>query len=98
MKANLNWFGLVGGALTIVVVVVSLFSPWWQLTVGDNFVQANASPVNTNFSFLGTAFTIPLIWALNIVSSLSLVLSGAVMLVYSFMLAIYYFNYVLRFF
>ena len=97
MKANLNWFGLVGGALTIVVVVVSLFSPWWQLTVGDNFVQANASPVNTNFSFLGTAFTIPLIWALNIVSSLSLILSGVAMLVYSVMPAKSYSKHLLGF-
>jgi hypothetical protein len=97
MKANLNWFGLVGGALTIVVVVVSLFSPWWQLTIGDNFVQANASPVNTNFSFLGTSFTIPFIWALNIVSLLSLILSGAVMLVYSVMPAKPYSKHLLGF-
>jgi hypothetical protein len=97
LLSKINWFGLAGGITTIIVVVVSLFYPWWQLTVGDNFVQANASPVNTNFSFLGTAFTIPLIWALNIVSLLSLILSGAVMLVYSVMPAKSYSKHLLGF-
>lgn len=93
MKAKLNWFGLVGGILTILVVVFSVFYPWWQLTVSGNFgdssisvqgdLKANVSPVNTNFGFLGTSFTIPLITALNIVSLLSLVASGIVMLIYS---------------
>ena len=93
MKAKLNWFGLVGGILTILVVVFSVFFPWWQLTVSGNFgsssiyiqgdLKANVSPVNTNFGFLGTSFTIPLITALNIVSLLSLVASGIVMLIYS---------------
>ena len=81
--AKINWFGLAGGAITIVVIIVSLFYPWWQLTVGDDFLKANASPVNTNFGFLDTSFTIPFIWALNVVSLLSLLASGVVMLVYS---------------
>jgi hypothetical protein len=86
MKAILtkfNWFGLAGGATTIVVIVVSMFYPWWQLTVGDDLMKINASPVNTNFGFLDTSFTIPFIWALNIVSILSLLASGIVMLIYS---------------
>ena len=82
--ANINWFGLAGGVTTLVVIIVSLFYPWWQLTVGTNFLKANASPVNTNFGFLGTSFTIPLIWALNIISLLSLTASSIVMLIYSF--------------
>jgi len=56
--------------------------PWWQLTVGELF-KANASPVNTNFGLLGTAFTIPFIWALNVVSLLMLISSGIVVLIYS---------------
>ena len=82
--ANINWFGLAGGVTTIVVIIVSLFYPWWQFTVGTDFLKANASPVNTNFGFLGTSSPIPLIWALNIVSLLSLTASGIVMLIYSF--------------
>ena len=81
--AKINWFGLAGGATTIVVIAVSLFYPWWQLTVGDDLLKANASPVNTNFGFLDTTFTIPFIWALNVVSILTLLASGIAMLVYS---------------
>jgi len=79
---RINWFGFVGGIITIIVVFVSMFYPWWQLTVGELF-KTNASPVNTNFGLLGTAFTIPFIWALNIMSLLMLISSGIVMLIYS---------------
>jgi len=78
-----NWFGLAGGATTLLVIAVSLVYPWWQLTVGDDLMTINASPVNTNFGFLDTSFTIPFIWALNIVSILSLLASGIAMLIYS---------------
>lgn len=71
--------------MTILVIVVSLFYPWWQLTVGDDFMKINASPVNTNFGFLDAVFTIPFIWALNIIGLLTLLLSGVAMLVYSVM-------------
>ncbi|UCF44756.1 MAG: hypothetical protein JSW44_02985 [Candidatus Bathyarchaeota archaeon] len=81
--AKINWFALAGGATTIMVIVVSLFYPWWQLTVGDNLVKVDASPVNMNFGFLDTSFTIPFIWALNVVSILTLLASGIAMLVYS---------------
>jgi len=80
-----NWFGLAGGAITLVVIVVSLFYPWWQLTVGDDLIKINASPVNTNFGFLDASFTIPFIWALNVIGLLTLLLSGVAMLIYSVM-------------
>lgn len=84
MQLNkINWFGLAGGILTLAVLIVSLFSPWWQLTVGDNMMKVNASPVNTNFGLFGTNFTVPLIWALNIVSILTFTVSGIIMLIYS---------------
>jgi len=79
---RVNWFGFAGGITTIIVVFVSMLYPWWQLTVGELF-KTNASPVNTNFGLLGTAFTIPFIWALNVVSLLMLVSSGIVMMIYS---------------
>jgi hypothetical protein len=79
---RINWFGLAGGITTIIVVFVSMLYPWWQLTVGELF-KTNASPVNTNFGLLGTAFTIPFIWALNVVSLLMLISSGIVMVIYS---------------
>jgi hypothetical protein len=81
----MNWFGLAGGVTILVLIIVSLFSPWWQITVGEDLAKANVSPVNTNFNFLDNTFTIPLIWALNLSSLLSLVASGIAMLVYSIM-------------
>src|SRR4030042_603968 len=88
MKAlltKINWFGLAGGATTLVMIAVSMFYPWWQLTVGDDLLKVNASPVNTNFGLLGASFSIPFIWALNIVGLLTLLFSGIAMLVYSVM-------------
>jgi hypothetical protein len=83
MRSNINWFGLAGGLTIVVLIAISLFVPWWQLTVGDDLVKANASPINTNFNFAGTSFTIPLIWALNIASIIFLSAGGIAMLVYS---------------
>jgi hypothetical protein len=86
MQLNrVNWFGVAGGALTLAVIVVSLYNPWWQLTIGENLMKVNASPMNTNFGLLGTQFTVPLIYALNIGSILTFLFSGTIMLIYSFM-------------
>ena len=78
-----NWFALAGGVTTILVIAVSLVYPWWQLTVGDDLMTVKASSVNMNLGFLDTSFTIPFIWALNMVSILSLLASGIAMLIYS---------------
>ncbi len=85
VQRNVNWFGFSAGILTFVVLAISLFVPWWQLTVGDNLMKVNASPVNTNFGLFGTSFTLPIITALNIVSVLTFTVSGLLMLVYSLM-------------
>jgi hypothetical protein len=83
LQSKINWFGLAGSVAIIVLIIISLFVPWWQLTVGDDLVKANASPVNTNFNFAGDSFTIPLIWALNIGSIISLTAGGIAVLIYS---------------
>jgi hypothetical protein len=83
MNRAINWFGVAAGVTTLLVVAVSFFVPWWHLTVGEDLVQVNASPVNTNFGLFGTPFTVPLIWALNLISILTLVASGVIMLLYS---------------
>lgn len=75
--------GLAGGVATIAVVAVSLFYPWWQLRVGNGLVTADASPLNTSFDVLGTSFTVPLLWAMNMVSVLTFLVSGITMIVYS---------------
>ncbi len=83
--AKFNWFALAGGVMTIFVIAVSLFSPWWYLTIGDDLMTVDASPVNMNMSFLGTSPTIPFIFALNIVSIASLLASAIAMMIYSLM-------------
>lgn len=83
MNRKINWFGFAAGVVILVVLVISFYLPWWQLTVGENVVKVNVSPVNTNFGVFGAQFTVPLIWALNIISILTLTLSGGAMLIYS---------------
>src|SRR4030042_4287859 len=83
MQLRINWLGLAGGVTIIVVIIVSLFYPWWQLTVGKDLVTANVSPLKTNFDVLSTTFTIPLLWAINLVSILTLIASRITMIVYS---------------
>lgn len=83
MKTKINWFGLIGGITVIALIIISLFTPWWQLTVGDDLVKTNASPINTNFKLLGNSLTVPLIMALNFASIISLSAGGIVMLIYS---------------
>ncbi len=83
MDLKINWFGFAGSLSIFALVIISLFVPWWQLSVGDDLVVANASPLNTNFSFIGSSLTIPLIMALNIASLISLSAAGIVMFIYS---------------
>ncbi len=83
MMEKINWFGLAGGIMTVAVVIISVFFPWWQLIVGDNLVKASVSPVNTSFNFVGNHFTIPLMLALNIASFVLLTAGGVAMLIYS---------------
>jgi len=79
----MNWFGLAGGVTTLIVIAVSLFVPWWQLTVGESVIAANVSPIYTNFDFIGNSFTVPLVWAINLSCILYLVAAGVAMLIYS---------------
>lgn len=83
MRLRFNWLGLAGGIATIVMVAVTLFYPWWQLRVGEGLLTANVSPLNTNFSVLGTAFAVPLVWAINLTSMFTFLMVGVVMVVYS---------------
>ncbi len=83
LSSKLNWFSLAGGMVTVMLIAVSLFVPWWQLRVGDSLIIANVSPLYTNFDLVGNSFTLPAIMALNI-SCILLSLIGAILiLVYS---------------
>jgi hypothetical protein len=96
MQAKINWFGLAGGIATIAVVIISVYIPWWQISVGE-LVNASFSPVNTNAGVFGTAMTIPLLWAANLTGLLFLVSSGAVMIAYSLLPAKPYSKHLLGF-
>jgi hypothetical protein len=83
LQARINWFGLAGGIATILLIAVSMFVPWWQLTVGDSIVAAGVSPIYTNFSLIGNSFTVPLLFAINLSCILLSLAGGIVMLIYS---------------
>ncbi len=80
---EINWFALVGAALLLVLVPISFYFSWWRLVIGENLFVVNTSPVNTSFGLMGTVFTVPLIWALNVIGMLTLTISGVVLLIYS---------------
>lgn len=82
---KMNWFGLAGGVISIALVALSAASayPWWQLTLGQEFGQANISPLSYNVSLLGFQISTPLVWFLNLAAHLSLLACGIAMLIYS---------------
>ncbi len=84
MNNNINYIALAGGVATLVLIAVSIFVPWWQFTVGNPaLAQVNVSPMNLNFSLLGTAITIPIILAINIAAVLTMLSGGIAMLIYA---------------
>ena len=84
MERTMNWVGIAGGVSTLILITISMFVPWWFFSVGNPaFAEAKFSPVNLAFSILGSPLTIPLIWALNIATLLSLAAGGIIMLIYS---------------
>jgi hypothetical protein len=86
MPNRINFVALVAGVLSLVLVAVSWFVPWWQLTVGNPAIATvNFSPVNFNFSLFSTMLTAPIIWALNIASLLTLLAGGIALMVYAVM-------------
>ncbi|MCW4009641.1 MAG: hypothetical protein NWF05_03355 [Candidatus Bathyarchaeota archaeon] len=86
MQTKFNWIALAGGVATLLLIVVSLFVPWWRFTVGNPAIaEASFSPVNLNFSLLGSPLSIPLIWAMNVAAMLSLATGGIILLIYAVM-------------
>lgn len=81
-----NYVALAAGVLSLLLVALSWLVPWWQLVVGNPAIATvNFSPVNFNFSLFNTLMTIPIIWALNIASLLTLLAGGVALLVYAVM-------------
>jgi uncharacterized integral membrane protein len=80
---QINWFALIGGILILLLLPISIYFSWWQLTIGKNLLTINVSPVNTNITLIGTQFSAPLIWAMNLTGSLTFLASGIIMLIYA---------------
>ena len=82
---RMNWFGLVGSIVTIVLVVLSvtLASPWWQLTAGQELLQVDYSPLSYNIRFMGSQVSAPIVWFINLAAQLSLLSCAIAMLIYS---------------
>jgi len=82
---RLNWFALAAGVLMLVVVALSIFTPWWKLQIGNGngFVTINANPFYTNFSVLRLNFVIPILFAINIAIIALFTASGVIFIIYS---------------
>ncbi len=85
MARIINWFGVAAGIITLLLLLISIYIPWWQLTIGNGFLTVWASPIVTNFGLNGSQFNIPLIWAWNLSNILLFTAGGLIMLLYSFM-------------
>lgn len=86
MTRRINYVALAAGVLSLVLLALSWFVPWWQFTVGNPAIATvNFSPVNFNFSLFNTLLTVPLIWALNVASLLTLLAGGIALVVYAVM-------------
>lgn len=83
MSRIINWVGVAAGIVTLLMVAVSVYMPWWRLVIGENLFTVNASPIYFGFGFLDSQFTIPLLLAINITLILTYVASGTIMLLYS---------------
>jgi len=83
---RLNWFALAAGILMLVVVVLSIFTPWWKLQIGtgNGLAAVNANPFYTNFSVLRLNLVIPILFAINIATTALFTASGVIFIIYSF--------------
>ena len=84
-RKTMNWFALAAGALMLVVVILSMLTPWWKLQIGSGsgLVTINANPFYTNFGVLRLNFVIPILFALNIGIMVLFAVSGVVFIIYS---------------
>jgi hypothetical protein len=84
MQRQINYIALVAGILTLVLIAVSVYVPWWQFTIGDPAIaQMSLSPVTYNMALFGRILTMPLVYALVLGSMLTLTAGGIIMLIYS---------------
>ena len=80
---QINWFALIGGILILLLLPISIYFSWWQLSIGKNLLTVDASPINTHITLFGTQFISPLFWAMNITGALTFLACGIIMLIYA---------------
>lgn len=84
MTSKISVIALVAGIATLLLIAVSVFVPWWQFKVGTPALAVmDFSPVNFNVNLFGVAFNVPLIWAMNVATLLTLAAGAIVLLVYA---------------
>jgi len=84
MQLNkVNWFALIGGTLTLVLAVCSLFVPWWKVTVGQTLGTVSFSPVKMSLGIFGYDVAVPIITAISWMLMALLISAGVVLVVYS---------------
>jgi hypothetical protein len=80
---SVNWFALVGGALTLILTVASMFVPWWQVTVGQTLATVGISPVNLSTNIMGYNVAIPIIMTISWIFIVLFISAGIILIVYS---------------
>jgi hypothetical protein len=86
MQRIVNWLGVAGSISIFLLIAVSLFVPWWQVTVGSPntaFGKFSVSPLNMNVNFMGQSFTVPLMIVINVSVILALLAASIAMLIYA---------------
>jgi len=82
---SVNWFALVGGTLTLVLTIASVFVPWWQITVGQTLATVSISPVSLSTIAMGYNVALPIITAIGWMFMVLLISAGIALIVYSIM-------------
>ena len=73
----MNWFGLVAGAL---MLVLPFLGPWWSATVGNGAMDLALSPFDYRISLLEQPITSTLIGYFLLAAKLSIMIGGALMI------------------
>ena len=83
---TMNLFALAAGVLMLIVVVLSIFVPWWKLQIGSGtgLMTVNANPFYTSFGLLKLTFVIPILFAINVGTIALFTASGVIFIIYSF--------------
>ena len=74
---QMNWFGLVAGAL---MLVLPFLGPWWSATVGNGAMDLALSPFDYRISLLEQPITSTLVGYFLLAAKLSVMIGGALMI------------------